>query len=123
MKMTEHAQEIEVPKYWLNPFSLYGVPPRYDKDRTRLTTQKQTSMFRKIFLDNISKILMSKETEIKIPKKVRKELASWRPTPLERAEGLEERLELPDYIRIYCKKEYEDSNKKPSPTGTHKSNA
>lgn len=109
--------KTEIPNYWLNPFSLLGVPPRFDKDGKYLATENQEEMFRAILLEKISDIIMGKERKIEIPEGVRKELAKWRPTPLERARGLEKRLNLPENIRIYYKDE------SVSPSSTHKSNA
>ncbi len=109
--------QIEIPNYWLNPFSLLGVPPRFDKEGIYLATGDQEEMFRAVLLEKISDIIIGKERKIEIPKDVRKELANWRPTPLERARSLEKRLNLPDNILIYYKDE------SVSPTNTHKSNA
>lgn len=114
--MRTHSK-IEIPNYWLNPFSLLGVPPRFDKEGKYLSTGNQEEMFKTILLDKVSDIIMGKERKIEIPKDVRKELEKWRPTPLERARGLEKRLNLPGNIMIYYKDE------SVSPSNTHKSNA
>lgn len=105
--------EAEIPRFYYNitaDMPNKPLPPLHPGTRQAITPDLLEPLFPKeLILQEVSS-----ERFIEIPAEVRKIYASWRPTPLFRATGLEKLLDTP--AKIYYK--YEGV----SPAGSHKPN-
>jgi tryptophan synthase beta chain len=105
--------EAEIPRFYYNitaDMPNKPLPPLHPGTRQPITPDLLEPLFPKeLILQEVSS-----ERFIEIPAEVRKIYASWRPTPLFRATGLEKLLDTP--AKIYYK--YEGV----SPAGSHKPN-
>ncbi len=105
--------EAEIPRFYYNitaDLPNKPLPPLHPGTRQPITPDQLEPLFPKeLILQDVSS-----ERFIEIPDEVRKIYASWRPTPLFRATGLEKLLDTP--AKIYYK--YEGV----SPAGSHKPN-
>ncbi|MBW6497242.1 MAG: TrpB-like pyridoxal phosphate-dependent enzyme [Bacteroidales bacterium] len=105
--------EAEIPRFYYNitaDMPNKPLPPLHPGTRQPITPDQLEPLFPKeLILQDVSS-----ERFIEIPDEVRKIYASWRPTPLFRATGLEKLLDTP--AKIYYK--YEGV----SPAGSHKPN-
>ena len=104
---------IEIPKKWYNiqaDLEMPLPPPRHPATGEPITPEDLAPLFPKeLILQEVSK-----EPYINIPEEIQEVYRSWRPTPLYRAERLENYLKTP--ARIFFK--YEGV----SPPGSHKPN-
>ncbi|NTV91286.1 MAG: TrpB-like pyridoxal phosphate-dependent enzyme, partial [Clostridiales bacterium] len=107
-------EESEIPKQWYNIVAdMPNKPaPYYSPFTNQIATPDDMSA---IFPMELIQQEMSTERYIDIPEEVRSMYASWRPSPMFRARGLEKALGTP--ARIYYK--YEGVNA----TGSHKLNS
>ncbi len=105
--------EAEIPRFYYNitaDMPNKPLPPLHPGTRQPITPDQLEPLFPKeLILQDVSS-----ERFIEIPNEIRKIYASWRPTPLFRATGLEKLLDTP--AKIYYK--YEGV----SPAGSHKPN-
>ncbi len=105
-------REDEMPRKWYNLAADFSkpMPPPVDREGNPVSAD----MMGRIFPMNLVEQEVSTERWIEIPQEVREILYRWRPTPLQRAIGLEKALGTP--ARIYYK------NESVSPAGSHKCN-
>ncbi len=103
----------DIPTHWYNIVADLNHPPlpSLGADGQPMDPAKMLAIFPETVLEQE----MSRQRWIPIPEEVRKVLALWRPSPLCRAERLEQLLQTP--ARIYYK--YEGV----SPAGSHKPNS
>jgi len=113
LKIRVDLSEEEIPRFWYNILSDLGeIPPMMDpRTKEPLSTDALTVLFPKECVRQEA----SKERRIEIPEEVREQyIRIGRPTPLYRAERLEEYLKTP--AKIFFKRE------DVTPTGSHKLN-
>lgn len=105
--------ETEIPRHWYNILADLPspLPPPLGPDGQPVSPEKMLAIFPAPILEQE----MASERWIPIPEEVRKVYALWRPSPLCRAERLEQMLGTP--AKIYYK--YEGV----SPAGSHKPNS
>jgi len=113
MRIKVDLKSDEIPRYWYNvladlPFQL--DPPLDPSTKKPISPEALGPIFPMPLIEQE----MSDQREIAIPEEILKEYAVFRPTPLYRANYLEEYLQTP--AKIYYK--YEGV----SPTGSHKTN-
>jgi tryptophan synthase beta chain len=104
--------EADLPTHWYNVVADMPNPPfpPLGQDGTPVGPEALQA----IFPDSLIEQEMSAERWIAIPEEVREALTLWRPSPLYRAQRLEQALGTP--ARIYYK------NEAVSPAGSHKPN-
>ncbi|MCG7936382.1 MAG: TrpB-like pyridoxal phosphate-dependent enzyme [Candidatus Thiodiazotropha taylori] len=112
MKTKILLKEAEMPTHWYNVVADMPNPPAaiLAPDGSLVTPDALSA----IFPDAIIEQEVSAERWIPIPEEVREVLTLWRPSPLYRAERLEQALNTP--AKIYFK------NEAVSPAGSHKPN-
>ncbi|MCG7867266.1 MAG: TrpB-like pyridoxal-phosphate dependent enzyme [gamma proteobacterium symbiont of Stewartia floridana] len=112
MKTKILLKEAEMPTHWYNVVADMPNPPAaiLAPDGSPVTPDALSA----IFPDAIIEQEVSAERWIPIPEEVREVLTLWRPSPLYRAERLEQALNTP--AKIYFK------NEAVSPAGSHKPN-
>jgi tryptophan synthase beta chain len=112
MKTKILLKEAEMPTHWYNVVADMPNPPApiLAPDGSPITPDALSA----IFPDAIIEQEVSAERWIPIPEEVREVLRLWRPSPLYRAERLEQALKTP--AKIYFK------NEAVSPAGSHKPN-
>lgn len=105
--------ETEMPRQWYNVQADLPTPlaPPFHPATMEIATPEQMNV---IFPMSLLEQEMSPQAYWDIPDEVMQVLALWRPTPLQRARGLEKALGTP--ARIYFK------NESVSPAGSHKPN-
>jgi len=104
--------ENEMPRQWYNIAAdlPHPLPPPLGPDGQPITPE----MLAPVFPMNLIEQEMSTQRWVDIPEPVLEKLMLWRPSPLQRAYGLEQALQTP--ARIYYK------NEGVSPPGSHKPN-